>query len=109
LLGRLHFQSHIDLVHLVLYFIDLAKTTPTNLLQLNRKGKLGMNDRDIKKKKKKTLLFRKEKCVVGKIFNCFWKPLIFIAHQDCTYLIKKYSNIVKYYHLIIRFLIDFKI
>lgn len=45
LLGRLHFQSHIGLVRLVQDFIDLAKTTPTNLLQLDRKEKYEMNDK----------------------------------------------------------------
>lgn len=37
LLGRLHFQSHTDLVHLVQDFIDLTKTTPANFLQLDGK------------------------------------------------------------------------
>lgn len=42
--GRLHFQSHTDLAHLVQDFIDLTKTTPTNFLQLVWKEKYLMND-----------------------------------------------------------------
>lgn len=40
LLCRLHFQSHTDLVHLVRDFINLTKTTPANLLQLDNKANL---------------------------------------------------------------------
>lgn len=57
LLGRLHFQSHIDLVRLVHDFIDLTKSTPTNLLQLDRKEKLEMNDKEILERTKQKFFY----------------------------------------------------